>query len=57
MNASITALDLFEWQQERWRDGSQARAAARPNRRDKPPASLAGYLNIIYPNKVQIPLH
>jgi HPr kinase/phosphorylase len=59
MNASITASDLFEQQQERlalrWIAGQEGgrrvleaveTVARRP--------SLAGYLNIIYPNKVQI---
>ncbi|MDH5823996.1 HPr(Ser) kinase/phosphatase [Luteimonas sp. RD2P54] len=59
MNASITAQDLFDHQQERlelrWLAGQQGQTrvieavetvARRP--------SLAGYLNIIYPNKVQI---
>lgn len=59
MNASITASDLFEQQRERlelrWVAGQRGAdrvlesvetVARRP--------SLAGYLNIIYPNKVQI---
>ena len=59
MNASITAADLFEQQRERlglrWVAGQRGEqrvleavetVARRP--------SLAGYLNIIYPNKVQI---
>ncbi|GHE32057.1 HPr(Ser) kinase/phosphatase [Vulcaniibacterium thermophilum] len=59
MNASITAADLFEQQRERlglrWVAGQRGAdrlleavetVARRP--------SLAGYLNIIYPNKVQI---
>ncbi|MEZ0470644.1 HPr(Ser) kinase/phosphatase [Luteimonas salinilitoris] len=59
MNASISAQDLFDHQQERldlrWLAGQQGQTrvleavetvARRP--------SLAGYLNIIYPNKVQI---
>ncbi|WP_407352421.1 HPr(Ser) kinase/phosphatase [Luteimonas sp. R10] len=59
MNASISAQDLFDQQQERldlrWLAGQQGQTrvveavetvARRP--------SLAGYLNIIYPNKVQI---
>jgi len=59
MNQRLTALDLFEQQHERlglrWLAGQQGQSrvlesietnARRP--------SLAGYLNIIYPNKVQI---
>ena len=59
MNASITARELFEQQHERlglrWVAGQEGASrvlesvetvARRP--------SLAGYLNIIYPNKVQI---
>src|SRR5690606_10333508 len=59
MNASITAADLFEQMHERlglhWIGGQQGESrvleavdtvARRP--------SLAGYLNTIYPNKVQI---
>ena len=59
MNASISARDLFDQQQERlalrWVAGQRGEhrlleavdtVARRP--------SLAGYLNIIYPNKVQI---
>src|SRR3546814_13403209 len=59
MNASITAADLFEQMRERlglqWIGGQQGESrvleavdtvARRP--------SLAGYLNTIYPNKVQI---
>lgn len=59
MNASISARDLFDQQQERlglrWIAGQRGEhrvleavetVARRP--------SLAGYLNIIYPNKVQI---
>ncbi|MCD9030744.1 HPr(Ser) kinase/phosphatase [Luteimonas sp. Y-2-2-4F] len=59
MNASLSAQDLFDQQQERlalrWIAGEQGQTrlieavetvARRP--------SLAGYLNIIYPNKVQI---
>lgn len=59
MNASITAQDLFDQQQERlelrWLAGQQGQtreleAVETVSRRP----SLAGYLNIIYPNKVQI---
>ena len=59
MNASITASDLFEQQQERlalrWvagQDGGRRVLESVETVARRP--SLAGYLNIIYPNKVQI---
>ncbi|MDH5834380.1 HPr(Ser) kinase/phosphatase [Luteimonas kalidii] len=59
MNQRLTALDLFEQQHERlglrWLAGQQGQTrvleSVETNAR-RP--SLAGYLNIIYPNKVQI---
>ena len=59
MSQRLTALDLFEQQHERlglrWVAGQQGQSrvleAVETNAR-RP--SLAGYLNIIYPNKVQI---
>ncbi|NLW95645.1 HPr(Ser) kinase/phosphatase [Luteimonas wenzhouensis] len=59
MSQRLTALDLFEQQHERlglrWLAGQQGQSrvleAVETNAR-RP--SLAGYLNIIYPNKVQI---
>jgi len=59
MNQSLTARDLFEQQHERlglrWLAGQQGQSrvleSVETNAR-RP--SLAGYLNIIYPNKVQI---
>lgn len=59
MNASITARDLFEQQQERlalrWLAGQEgaSRVLESVETNARRP-SLAGYLNIIYPNKVQI---
>jgi len=59
MNASISARELFEQQCERlnlrWlagRDGATRRLEAVETVARRP--SLAGYLNTIYPNKVQI---
>ncbi|TDK27410.1 HPr(Ser) kinase/phosphatase [Luteimonas aestuarii] len=59
MNASITASDLFEQQQERlslrWVAGQEgARRVLEAVETVARRPSLAGYLNIIYPNKVQI---
>ena len=58
-NASITARELFDQQQEklglRWlagqKGGSRGIESGDTNAR-RP--SLAGYLNAVYPNKVQI---
>src|SRR5690606_24461179 len=58
-NASITALELFEQQQEklslRWLAGrkGQTREIDSGETNARRP-SLAGYLNAVYPNKVQI---
>lgn len=59
MNTSITARELFEQQRERlglrWAAGKsgEKRELEAGNTVSRRP-SLAGYLNAIYPNKVQI---